>query len=323
MPEILVLSGEDLINILTPEVLTEEIGRAFKDFSEGKTVTPQRPVMWVKGNWWGVMPSYVPGYGVGVKTVNIIPSNIDRGLPTIQALTTLFDPDNGSPLAIMEGAVLTGLRTAAATALSARLMAPGDSGPLGIIGTGYQARFQLRFVSHFFKPTAVYAYDIRKEALNSFKEFTKGLGFKLIECSSLREVVENSKVIIDASTAKEPVILGKLIKPPAHVISISMGTPGARALDDDLFRMAESVVVDSREAVLQETDDIAGPVKKGIINVEDLKEIGEVVAGRKEGRVGDGITVFKTVGLAVEDVAAAGVAYKLAKERGIGKWVML
>ena len=323
MPKILVLTGKDLINILTPEVLTEEIGEAFKAFSEGKTVTPQRPVMWVEGNWWGVMPSYVPGYGVGVKTVNIIPSNIDRGLPTIQALTVLFEPVNGSPLAIMEGAVLTGLRTAAATALSAKLMSPIESGPLGIIGTGYQARFQLRFVSHFFKPTEVYAYDIRKEALNTFKEFAKGLGFKLIACNSPREVVENSKVIIDASTAKEPVVLGKLIKPPAHVISISMGTPGARALDDDLLSIAESVVVDSREAVLQETDDIAGPVKKEIISVEDLKEIGEVVAGKKKGRVGNGITVFKTVGLAVQDAAAAGVAYKLAKEKGVGKWIEL
>lgn len=323
MPKILVLSGKDLINILTPEVLTEEIGKTFMAFSEGKTVTPQRPVMWVEGNWWGIMPSYVPGYGVGVKTVNIIPSNLDRGLPTIQALTALFDPENGSPLAIMEGAVLTGLRTAAATALSAKLMAPRDSGPLGIIGTGYQARFQLRFVSHFFKPTVVYAYDIRKEALTSFKEFAEGLGFKFIACSSPEEVVKNSKVIIDASTAKEPIILGKLIKPPAHVISISMGTPGARALDDDLLKIAESVVVDSKEAVLQETDDIAGPVKKGIISFEELKEIGEVVAGKKEGRVGNGVTVFKTVGLAVEDVAAAGVAYKLAKERNIGKFVEL
>jgi len=108
MPKILVLSGEDLINILTPELLTEEIGKAFKAFSEGKTVTPQRSVMWVEGNWWGIMPSYVPGYGVGVKIVNIIPSNLDRGLPTIQALIALFNPEGVSLAGFKEGKVGTG-----------------------------------------------------------------------------------------------------------------------------------------------------------------------------------------------------------------------
>lgn len=323
MPQILVLKGKELEEILKPEILVDEIANAFKAFSEGKTVTPPRTVMWVEGNWWGIMQSYVPGYGVGVKIVNIIPSNVERGLPTIQAIVTLFDPVNGSPLAVMEGGVLTALRTAAASAVSAKYMAPNEPGALAIIGTGYQARYQLRFVSAFFKPTEVRIYDIREEAADKFKEYAEGLGFKVTTCASSTEAVKGARVVIEASTTRTPVIFGKDLEPPVHVISIGAHTPEARAFDDDVLRLAESIVVDSREAVLRETGDIRVPLKKGIIKDEDIVELGEVVAGKRPGRKGSGITVFKSVGLAIQDACAAALAYKLAKERGIGSIVEL
>ncbi len=323
LSKIIILRGSELEELLKPDVLIDEIGKAFAMFSEGKTVTPPRTVMWVENNWWGIMQSYVPGYGVGVKIVNIIPANRERGLPTIQAIVTLFDPITGSPLAVIEGGVLTALRTAAASAVSAKYMAPKEKGALAIIGTGYQARYQLRFVSHIFNPEEVRIYDIREEAMNSFKKYAEKLGFTVVKCDRLEEVFKNARIVIEASTTKTPVIYGRYLEPPVHVISIGAHIPEARALDDEAIKMAETIVVDSREAVLRETGDIRIPLENGIIKEEDIAELGEVVSGRKTGRKGDGVTIFKSVGLAIQDACAAGLAYKLAKEKGIGSIVEL
>ena len=323
MPKVLILKGEELEVLLKPELLVNEIAQAFKAFSEGKTITPPRTVMWVEGNWWGIMQSHVPGYGVGVKIVNIVRENVKRGLPTIQAIVNLFDPVTGSPLAVMEGGVLTALRTAAASAVSAKYMTPKEPGALAIIGTGYQARYQLKFVSAFFKPTEVRIFDLREDAMKKFRKYAEGLGFKVVTCSSSSEAINGARVIIEASTTDTPVVYGNYLKPPVHIISIGAHTPNARALDDDVIRNAESIVVDSRDAVLKETGDIRVPIEKGIISLDNIAELGEVVAGTKPGRVGDGITIFKSVGLAIQDACAAALAYRLAKEKGVGTTVDL
>lgn len=318
MPEIIILSGKDLEELLRPKVLVDEIAKAFVLFSKGETVTPPRTVMWVEGNWWGVMQSYVPGYGVAVKVVNVIPSNIERGLPTIQAIVTLLDPLRGSPLAIMEGSVLTALRTAAASAISTKYMAPRMDGDMAIIGTGYQARYQLRFVTEYFKPVKVRIYDIRKDALNRFKTYVESLGFNVYVAKDSMDAVRNARIVIEATTTKEPVIYGNALEPPVHIISIGAHTKDARALDDEVIRKAESIVVDSRKATIEETGDIRIPCEKGLLSLDKVAELGEVVAGKKPGRKGDGITIFKSVGLAIQDVCVAGLAYRLALERGVG-----
>lgn len=318
MPEILFLNGSVLEELLKPRVLVDEIAKAFKLFSEGKTVTPPRTVMWVEGNWWGIMQSYVPGYGVGVKIVNVIPSNIERGLPTIQAIVTLFNPINGSPLAVLEGGVLTALRTAAASAVSVKYMAPKEQGDIAIIGTGYQARYQLKFIVEYFKPVKVRIYDIRKQALEKYKDYVEGLGFDVYVAKDPRDAVRGARIVVEATTTKEPVVFGDALEPPVHVVSIGAHTRDARALDDEVIRRAESIVVDSREAVMEETGDIRIPIEKGLLRLDEIAELGEVVAGKKPGRKGAGITVFKSVGLAIQDACAAGLAYKLALEKGLG-----
>jgi len=321
--KILLLSGKELEEVLKPEVLIDEIGKAFAMLSEGKVVMPPRTVMWVEGNWWGIMQAYVPDYGVGVKIVNVIPENLKRGLPTIQALVTLFDPINGSPLAILEGGVLTALRTGAASGVSAKYMAPKARGAIAIIGTGYQARYQLKFVSSIFKTDTVKIYDIRREAMVKFKEYAENLGFKVVMCESPKKVVKGARIVIEASTTEEPVIFGAELEPPVHVISIGAHTPNARALDDEVIKKAETIVVDHKEAVMRETGDIRIPAEKGILRLENVAELGEVVVGKKPGRIGDGITVYKSVGVAIQDACAAGLAYRIAKEKGIGNIIEL
>lgn len=324
MPRVLVISGRELEELLKPEVLIGEIEKAFALYSSGSTVTPPRTVMWVEGNWWGIMQSYVPNYGVGVKVVNVIPSNVERGLPTIQAIVSLFDPLTGTPLAVIEGGVLTALRTAAASAVSAKHMAPEVRGPMAIIGTGYQARYQLTFVSHVYRADEVRIYDIRDEAAERFRDYAERLGFRVVRCRSAREAIEEANLVIEASTTRTPVIEGAYLRSPSHVISIGAHIRDARALDDDVVRRAEAVVVDSREAVMLETGDIRIPIEAGLLSKERVYELGEVASGKRPGRTTkDGITVFKSVGLAIQDAAAAAVAYRLAVERGVGRFIEL
>ncbi len=324
MVKVLLISGPELENLLMPEALVEAIAEAFKKFSEGATVTPSRTVMWVEGNWWGVMQSYVPGYGVGVKVVNVVPANVGRGLPTIQALVTLYDPITGSPLAVMEGSVLTALRTAAASALSVKYLAPREAGPLAIIGAGYQARYQLRFALHYFKATEVRIFDVRREASEAFAKYVESFGLKPVIASSPDEALRGARLVIEASTTKEPVVLGEVLEPPVHVVSIGAHTPDSRAIDDDAILKAQAVVVDSREAVMEETGDIIQPVRSGLLNLSEICELGELVAGKcPKPAKGRGITIYKSVGIAIQDACAAGLAYKLAKERGVGREVEL
>ncbi|MCX8184440.1 MAG: ornithine cyclodeaminase family protein [Sulfolobales archaeon] len=324
MPKVLVVSGRELEELLKPGILVDEIEKAFILYSSGLTTTPPRTVMWVEGNWWGVMQSYVPNYGVGIKVVNVIPANIERKLPTIQAIVTLFDPFTGSPLAVIEGGVLTALRTGAASAVSAKYMAPELRGPIAVVGTGYQARYQLRFVSHVYRTDEVRIFDVREEAAEFFKKHAEELGFRVTKCRSAQEAVEEANLVIEATTTKTPVIEGAYLKHPSHVVSIGAHMRDARALDDSVVKKAEVVVVDSREAVMLETGDIRIPIESGILDRERVYELGEVASGRKPGRLSkDGITVFKSVGLAIQDAATAAVAYRLAIERGVGKFIEL
>ena len=316
--KILVLKGRDLEELLKPEVLIPEIEKAFVAYSEGKTVTPPRTVMYVENHWWGIMQSYVPGYGVGVKIVNIYPENIQRGLPTIQAIVALLDAETGSPLAVMDGTVLTGLRTAAACAISVKYMAPEEKGPIAIIGTGFQARYFIRFVKSVYPVEEVKIFDIRRDVMESYAKYVESLGLKVVKCESVSQAVKGSRVVFEATTAEQPVILGKDLEPPVHVVSIGVRGKDYRTIDEETFRLAERVVVDSKTAVMEEVADLRIPVEKGLIKLEDVAELGEVIAKKKPGRVGRGITLFKSVGLAIQDAVAASVAYRLAKEKGIG-----
>lgn len=318
MSRILILRSRELEELLEPQVLIPEIENAFIKYSRNETVTPPRTVMWVENNWWGVMQSYVPGHGVGVKVVSLIPQNPSRGLPTIQALVTLFDGLNGTPLAVMEGGVLTALRTGAASAVSAKYLAPREAGPIGIIGTGYQAKYQLKFVSSVYKTDEVVTYDVRPNQMKSFRVWAENAGFKVVEAASSEDLIKKSKIVIEASTTREPVILGKWLSRDQHIISIGAHAKDYRALDDEAMTKFSKIVVDSRRAVLDETGDIRIPLEKGLIRQEDIAELGEVSASVRKGRESDELTLFKSVGLAIQDAAAAALAYRLAKSRGLG-----
>jgi len=322
--KILVLDGETLQRLLDPPSLIDAVAEAFALYSEEKTVTPPRTVMWVGGNWWGVMQSYVPGRGVGVKIVNVIPENAKRGFPTVTAVAILLDPETGQPLALLNGTVLTALRTAAACALSVKLMAPKPSGILSIVGTGFQAKFILQFVLSVFRVERLMLFDIDRRRAEEFAAYAKLLGLEDVTvCKNLEETLRGAAVVVESTTALEPVIRMVYLTPPVHVVSIGVRGPQYATVDPETVADSEVVAVDSKRAVLEEVADIRVPLEKGLVSEDRIVEIGEIVAGKKPGRIGDGITLFKSVGLAVQDVAAAALAYRKALDLGLGTRVEL
>ncbi len=304
--------GSEEIVRVPKDMLVEHVKKAYAMFSRGEAVNPPRQVFWVQDNWWGVMSSYLPGNGVSVKVVNIIESNRRRGLPTINGLVSFFDENTGIPLAIYDAPTLTAYRTAAGSMVSIQLLAPPEPKVAAIIGCGYQASVHIEFMSELI-PTLqkIKLYDT--DTLRASRLAVKASKFfnKVEVADSPLRALEDADIVLLATTARRPAINGEWLDPPVHVVSIGVMGPQHRELDDTTLRLAELIVVDSLEAVLEEVADLRVPLEKGIVERAKIVEIGKLV---DEGyQRGDGITVFKSVGLAVQDAAAASLILELRR----------
>jgi alanine dehydrogenase len=260
-----------------------------------------------------LMPCQVPELEVySVKYVTVYPDNPSRGLPTIFAAMLISDPRTGEPKILAEARAATGMRTGAATAVSIKYLARRDSEELGIIGCGYQARWQLRAAVEVMRCTVVRAYDIVRQRAEEFAaEMSRELGLDVKVTETLEELVRRSDVVITATTSKTPFVRREWVRPGTHFSAIGAFTPDMAELSADLVASSK-VYVDSLEAAKEEAGDVIQAVAKGLMRWEDVKgEIGEVVAGLKKGREGEEeVTVFKSVGIAVQDAAVASLLLK-------------
>jgi alanine dehydrogenase len=263
------------------------------------------------------MPAYLPSSGaLATKLVSLFPRNTDR--PTHQAVIVVFDPDNGSPLALMDGEAITAARTAAGSALATDILARKDPHRLVVIGTGVQARAHLRAVSRVrkFGSISVVGRD-REKAEALAKELGASASVDIQQ--SLRE----ADVICACTHSKEPVVRREWLKPGAHVNSVGYNTAG-REVDGATFRDA-LVVVESRAAALAAppagSNDIAMAIAEGAMTREHVHaEIGELVSGTRPGRTdANQITLYKSVGVAVQDAAAAAMVLEAARKAGVGR----
>lgn len=269
---------------------------------------------------------YMPCYleendALAIKVVSVYGENLKKGFPTIFATVLVNDPETGKPLAIMEGGYLTAMRTGATSGVATKYLARKDSRTVGIIGAGVQARTQLWAVYEVRPLKKVFVYDISMERAKSFADYmSKKLGIEIIIAKSPEEVVRNSDILILATTAKQPVIDGDWIREGTHINSIGWVGPEGRELDSKTVRKAK-LIVDSKDAVLKESGDIIIPIKEGIIDESHIyAELGEIVSGAKKGRTSnEEITLFKSVGLAIEDAITAKLAYEKAIKENIGK----
>jgi alanine dehydrogenase len=308
--------GPEEIEKINKKELVDRIAEAYIMFSEKEAVNPPRQVFWVKGNWWGVMSASLPEKGVSVKIVSIIPDNPSRGLPTINGIVVYLDSETGSPLAVIDAPVLTAYRTAAGSMVSSQLLSPPEPRVLSIIGTGYQSSIHLRFFKEI-HPTInrVKVFDISRNRVSRFVVEAAKIFDKAEAIENPCSAVEDADIVLLATTAKEPAINGRCLSPPVHVISIGVMGPEYRELDDETVRRADIIAVDSKEAVMREVGDLAIPLKKGLISEEKIIEIGHLLKERNILRTGAyGITVFKSVGIAVQDTAISDLLYRM-KER--------
>ncbi|MGH8701644.1 MAG: ornithine cyclodeaminase family protein [Burkholderiales bacterium] len=290
----LILDEVTVRKFLHMPALIPAMERALRALSAGEVVQPMRVMMPVAehGGFLGSMPAYVGGQ-LGAKLVTFFPDN--QGVPTHHALVLLFRPATGEPLAVMDGRLITEMRTGAVSAVATRSLARPDASVLAILGSGVQARSHLealRLVRPF--------REIRVWSPRNAAAFAERFEVRLAR--SAEDAVRGADVVVVATTSRTPVLSGEWLSPGVHVNAVGAPRPGWRELDDSVLRQAK-LYVESREAASRESGDV---IAAGDI----FAEIGEVIGGARPGRQSaEEITLFKSVGVAVEDIASAELVY--------------
>lgn len=325
----LVLSRAEVERLLDLDRLREAIAAAMVDVSAGRVSMPARIAAIVpeRDALLAAMPAYIPSSGaLATKLVSLFPRNTDR--PSHQAVIVVFDADNGSPLALMDGEAITAARTAAGSALATDLLARKDAYRLVVIGTGVQARAHLRAVSRVRKFGAIFVVGRDLEKAKALaQEFGGGNVRQVGAYVSIEQAVREADVVCACTHSAEPVVRREWLKPGAHVNSVGYNTAG-REVDGATFRDA-LVVVESRSATLAPppagSNDIAMAIAEGAMTREHVHaEIGELVNGARPARTdAQQITLYKSVGVAVQDAAAAAMVLEAARQGGVGRVIDL
>ena len=271
--------------------------RALAQFSAGRVLQPMRSIITIEEErrYLGIMPAVTPD-AMGLKAVTFYPANAGSTVPTHMALVLLFRPDTGEPLAVMDGRLITEMRTAAVSAAVTNRLASPDSHVLALLGSGVQAKSHLEALAHVRKFDDVRVWS---QTPAHARRFAEEYGARATDAES---AVRGADVVVTATTARQPVLKGAWLKPGAHVNALGAPRPSWRELDDDV--MVNTIVVDSREAARKESGDVI------FSEASIYAEAGEIFAGTKASPVSE-TTVFKSLGLAIEDIAAA----KLVLER--------
>jgi len=296
----MILDERAVHELLKMEELIEAMAKAMADLSSGKLVQPGRVMLPIAEHqgFLGLMCAYAGA--LGAKLVTFYPNN--QGIPSHHAMILLFRPDTGEPLVTMDGRLITEMRTAAVSAVATRLLARPEASVLGILGSGVQARSHLqalRLVRTF--------RDVRVWSPRNAAAFAKEFGVRAVPTAE--EAVRGADVVAVATSSQTPVLSGAWLAPGTHINAVGAPRPTWRELDDEVLRRAK-LYVEQREAATRESGDV---IAAGKI----FAEIGEVVAGTKPGRQSsDEITLYKSVGVAVQDVVSADLVYRKALQAG-------
>ena len=290
----IVLTEEDVRKRLGMEDLIPAMADALRDLSAGAVLQPLRTVLPISphNGFLGVMPA--SGRALGAKLVTFYPQN--KEVPTHHAMILLFRPETGEPLAVMDGRLITEMRTAAVSAVATKLLARTEAKVLTILGSGVQARSHLEAL-RLVRPFG----EVRVWSPRNAERFAQE--FNVHAACSAEEAVRGADVIVVATSAITPILHGEWLAPGAHINAVGATRPNWRELDDEVLRRS-TIYVESREPALEESGDVIAAAK-------ELIEIGEVIAGKRAGRTSiDQVTLFKSVGVAAEDIASADLVLK-------------
>jgi len=326
----LLLTKMDIKSIFTMKDAIEADKDAFRIYSEGKSVVPLRTNIAIPKYEGQIlfMPGYVDEMDViGVKIVSVFPQNMQKGKPTIPATMVLIDGSSGEVCAILDGTYLTQLRTGAASGAATDILARSDAQIGALIGTGGQGAAQLEAMvtARELKEVRVFDVDIIRA-----QKFVEEMKNEISNCNTIFKAVSTSDdaikdadIITTVTTARKPTFNGNLVKAGAHVNAVGSYMPHMQELDPVILNRANKIYFESTEAVLSESGDIIIPLKQGLITKDKFTgELGQVIMGTLKGRESDEeITVFKTVGIATQDVVTARKIYNKAIAQDIGtKW---
>ena len=318
----LLINRHQVEGLLDLDSLVEALAVAMADLSAGRASVPHRNFAVIDGSGLlAAMPAYLPSRKVlAAKLVLVFAGNASRGLETHQAVVAVFDHETGVPLAFMDGASITALRTAAGSALATRLLAREDARVLAIVGTGVQARSHARALPRVRRISEIVVAGRTREKVEAF---AAEIGARV--APTYADAIEAADIVCACTNATEPVVRREWLRPGVHVNSV--GFTAGSELEPAAFADA-LVVVESRAVAVgtfpNGAVDISTAVDRGILKIGDISEVGELVQGRRSGRTNeDQITIYRSVGVAAQDAAAAGLVLEAARAQGTGIMVAL
>lgn len=325
---VLLVGQRDVARLLPMRDCIDAMEEAMTALSLGKVVAPLRQVVPLPGKRAALatMPAYAGApLGMSVKVIAVFPGNLGTPYDSHQGAVLLFEAEHGTLRAIVDASEVTAIRTAAASALATRLLAREDAGDLAILGAGVQARTHLEAMLLVRKIRRVRVWSHTQERRDRFADHEgRRHDIPIESVASVQSAVADADLICTVTSAREPILQGKWIAPGAHVNAVGACVKTQRELDTEAVRRAR-LFVDDREAALNEAGDILIPIAEGALTENHIvAEIGAVLTGSAKGRESDReITVFESLGLAVQDLAAAHHIYARAVDRDVGTWVDL
>ncbi|MDQ3908686.1 MAG: ornithine cyclodeaminase family protein [Acidobacteriota bacterium] len=333
--KLLVLNHAEVEALLPMRECVEVMADALSSLARGEFHQPLRTVIRPEGaaGVMGLMPAYrtsgdasggdESGAAFGLKAICVFPGNAARGMDAHQGFVAIFDGETGEPRALLNASAITAIRTAAVSAVATRALAREDAHDLAIVGAGVQARAHIEALACVRGIGRARVAARRIESARRFAEEARAkYSFPVEPCETVEEAVRGADLIVTATSSREPVVRREWICDGSHVNAVATFSPESREIDSETVA-ASSLFVDRRESALNEPGDILIPMREGLIGAEHIRaEIGEVLTGAKRGRTSrDEITLFKSLGLAAEDLAAAQHVYRRARERGAGTWI--
>jgi ornithine cyclodeaminase len=285
----------------------DAVEAAYRDVAAGRDRSPLRSHVALDDGDLLLMPGIrAGGRGASVKLVTVMPRNSARQRPTVQAVVVWFDATTGTPLALLDGPTVTAMRTGAASGVATRLLARPDAEVLGVIGAGGQAEWQVRAVLAARPIRRLLVHARSREARDAFAvRMAEATGLETVAAGSAEELVRTAEVICCATTSSEPVFDASWLRPGTHVNGIGAFRLGMVELPPQLFARASLVAVDARAATMAEAGDVVAAIERGLLSEAELVEIGSIGREWAGSRDPEAITAFKSVGLAIQDVAAA------------------
>jgi ornithine cyclodeaminase len=326
--QVLVVNQSEVPRLLPMDACMEAMARALQSVARGESVLPLRQIIMLPGQQaaFGAMPAYLGSPpAVGLKAITVFPGNHGSELDSHQGAVLLFETERGRLLAVIDASSITAIRTAAVSGVATRALARAKAGDLALLGTGVQALTHLEAMSHARRLRRVRAWSRSPDHVRAFAQAAaKRLGVTVEPAGTAREAVEGADLVCTVTASREPVLKGEWLSPGTHVNAVGASLPTARELDTSAIAAAR-LFVDRRESALNEAGDFLIPRREGAVDESHIRgELGELLLGRCPGRQSEAdITVFKSLGLAVEDVAAARLIYDNAIRTGGGTRVEL